>query len=129
MKTNHNEQEKQFIDMMTSMLSASILHVSDGNPGAIKALMEVINSTETQVLTQEERIAIMTALRDGNIHGADIYVFWSDICDKDLKCMAFIAKNTSSDLLVKACAVEDYSGRVLLKKQLSLYKSSNNETD
>lgn len=122
-------KEKSPKELMASLISAmmakSIMHLADNNPGSINALMAIINPTETQVLTPEERAGIMEALKDAKIHGTNIYVFWSDICDKDLKCMSYIAKNVPSTLLGEACSKQDYTGRILLGEYLDLYHSLN----
>lgn len=88
-----------------------LIKLSDGNPGAATCLVEILkNSTIGSTILQ-------TIIRL-DIKGTDIYVMWSDLCNKDLETMFKLCTKCPPDILKEACSKQDYSGRDLVKDYL-----------
>jgi hypothetical protein len=77
-----------------------------GNPGAMQFL------NECAMLKVPYPILAKLVLFD--IMGTDLYVLWSDICDKDMRKVKQLVENCPGDLLKDACSRQDYSGRKLV---------------
>lgn len=89
-----------------------ILQWSAGNPGAmmfLMSLMEPENGIKGITITQ-------TLEKAKSIRGTNLYVLWSDLCDKDLDKVEALCKNCPLDILEDACNRQDYSGRKLVEK-------------
>jgi len=87
---------------------------SQGNPGALTFLMEFLKSENTI-----KGIVIMDKLQKApSIRGANLYVLWSDLCDKDLDKVEQLCENCPTDILEDACSRQDYSGMDLVKNYL-----------
>lgn len=98
-------------------LPSAVAKMSDGNPGAMTTMMEMM--TKAQVIDPQNAMGGMhyiLLLDTFGIYGTDIYVLWSDICDKSMvKTLAVLtaAQRGKFDqaLLKEACSRQDYSGR------------------
>jgi len=84
--------------------------LAKGNPGAMQFLMRCA----------EENVpyAILSKLQLADITGPDMYVLWSDICDKDMNKVIHLVQNCPIILLSEACSKQDYSGREMVAKYL-----------
>jgi hypothetical protein len=91
----------------------AIIHLAQGNPGALKFLMELM-STEHMLIA----IPIAVKIDRCNILGTDLYVLWSDLCNKDMSLVNKLCLDCPDDILINACSKQDYSGRELVKKYL-----------
>lgn len=104
---NHNS-----ILQLTDSTTDVFTKMSKGNPGALRALMELSTAVPNGFL--------MILLFDSwGIYGSDIYVLWSDICGRDARKMACVLKATQmgefrSSTLKNACGRQDYSGKDLI---------------
>ena len=49
-----------------------------------------------------------------SIRGTNIWVLYSDLCDKDLNKVYWLCESCPSDILEDACSRQDYSGRALV---------------
>lgn len=92
-----------------------IIAIAKGNHGALNCIMGII---EGSISNSVAGLTIIPAIKEYEIFGDDLYVFWSDICNKDYQKMAKLCKTVPSDLLKEACSRQDYSGRNLLKDYL-----------
>lgn len=90
---------------------AQIMQLSQGNPGAMTFLMSIL---EPQHLV--DGLSIMPKIEECKIMGTDLYVLWSDLCDKDTSKVAELCRNTPNEVLIDACSRQDYSGRELVKE-------------
>lgn len=96
--------------------------MSDGNPGAINAMLEM----STVTMKEKHPLDVFYPLLglDGwGIYGTDIYVLWSDICDKDSEKAVKVIKAAQqglidSDLLKLACSKQDYSGKDMINMEV-----------
>lgn len=91
----------------------ALVSMSDGNPGAAVALSDLIKSDE------EGGLSMVLWLDQWGIYGTDIWVLYSDICDKDVKKMSAVIQATirrkfDEKLLKEACSRQDYTGRQLV---------------
>lgn len=99
------------IDLGGTNLDA-LVKMSNGNPGAVVALSELLKFNDSG-------LGLILWLDDFGIYGTDIYVLYSDICDKDVKKMSAVIRATAQrkfdkNILKNACARQDYSGRELV---------------
>jgi hypothetical protein len=52
------------------------------------------------------------------LRGTNLYVLWSDLCNKDIKLVSTLCQNCPKEILEDACNRQDYSGRELVAKYL-----------
>ena len=91
-----------------------IIQWSEGNPGALTFLMSI-----THPENAIKGILIIQKLEDAkSIRGTNLYVLWSDLCDKDISKVETLCKNCPTDILEDACKRQDYSGRELVSKYI-----------
>jgi hypothetical protein len=87
---------------------------SDGNPGAAVFLMGVFSNENVQYA-----LPIMLKLeRCKSIRGTNIYVMFSDLCNKDYAKTAELCKRCPDAILENACSRQDYSGKTLVEEYL-----------
>lgn len=85
---------------------------SKGNPGALQAFMGMING-DNIIHSLSITIRLETCK---SIRGTNLYVLWSDLCNKDYAIMSKLCKSEiSNEVLEDACNRQDYSGRELVK--------------
>ena len=82
-----------------------LVELTDGNPGTMHFLTS---------LTWE----LLNKVMDTNIKGADLYVLWSDLSNKDSVVVEKLIDNCPLDVLQDACSRQDYSGRKLVAEYL-----------
>jgi hypothetical protein len=90
--------------------------MSEGNPGALTCIIELIHLTN-------DGIGSILALDAYGIYGTDIYILWSDICDRNVNKMVNVLVATqqgklSSSVLKDACSRQDYSGKKMIPIEL-----------
>jgi hypothetical protein len=91
-----------------------IIEWAKGNPGALVFLMEFLKP-ENAVLG----IVIISKLDQlKSIRGTNLYVLWSDLCNKDLNKVEKLCKNCPDTILEDACSRQDYSGIELIEEYL-----------
>ncbi len=98
----------------------AVVKMSDSNPGAMKALMEIVTKAK-DIDKDDPMIGLSSVLMLDTlgIYGTDIYVLYSDICDRDLAKMLAIVRAVQlgffdGKLLQNACSRQDYSGREIV---------------
>ena len=95
-------------------METTIIKWSEGNPGALTFLMEFMIPGNFK-----RGVAIFSKLEPlASIRGTNLYVLWSDLCDKNLEKVEKLCKNCPNDILVDACSRQDYSGKKLISKYL-----------
>ena len=93
-----------------------ILQLSAGNPGAMDFLLKL---TLGDIADNIAGLTILPKIEKCNIKGTDIYVLYSDLCNKDIQLVAKLCKNCPDDVLKDACSRQDYSGRELIKQYIN----------
>lgn len=93
-----------------------LIDMSEGNPGALTCLVGIMQFEKTEDLVKG--IKIITTLKKLNITGTDIYVFWSDLSNKDYSIMYDLCEKCPEDVLKDACSRQDYSGIELVKEYI-----------
>lgn len=93
--------------------------MSEGNPGAMTALMEILSKGEKIDPDGMGGLGPILMLDTLEIYGTDIYVFFSDLCNRDVaKTIAVIRAVQfgffSGETLASACSFQDYSGREMV---------------
>lgn len=88
------------------------MQYSQGNPGAATFLMELFNNGEN--VSYQLPIAIKLE-QCPSLKGTNLYVLWSDLCNKDMEKVSHLCQNVPNDILEDACSRQDYSGRKLVE--------------
>lgn len=92
-----------------------IIEYSKGNPGAMTFLMELLKPENfISGITILQKLEEVKSLR-----GTNLYVLWSDLCNKDISKVVTLCNHCPNDILEDACSRQDYSGRNLIAKYLS----------
>lgn len=108
---------------LNDTLLTGIIKLSDGNPGAAVALCDICKvAEEIDTFLSKPKLSGMPYLLlidSLNIYGTDIYVLYSDICEKNAaKTMAVLRATRLNILeiskLKEACSRQDYSGKDLI---------------
>lgn len=99
----------------------ALVKMADGNPGAAVAIGQILKrANEIDPEMALGGLNYILLLDEYGIYGTDIYVLFSDICDKDLAKMLAVIRATQlgildPKLLSAACAQQDYSGKDIIK--------------
>ena len=81
------------ITLMDSGIDA-VMKMADGNPGAISAIMSIMeNHDSIDPQAAMGGIGALLLLDTWEIYGSDIYVLWSDKCDRDTRKMLMIMRS------------------------------------
>ena len=91
-----------------------VVEWSEGNPGALTFLMETMapgNDLGFQIIIP--KLKKLTTIR-----GTNLYVLWSDICDKDIGKVAQVLTACPDEMLEDACSRQDYSGKKIIEDYL-----------
>lgn len=100
--------------MMKPLLN-QIIEWSQGNPGAISFLSSLIDPKNIG-----DAVPIVIKLEEAkSIRGTNLYVLWSDLCERDISKVKALCKNCPTNILEDACSRQDYSGRLLVAEYLS----------
>lgn len=87
---------------------------SEGNPGALSFLCKVFLNSKPDFISA---IIIANKLKScSTLRGTNLYVLYSDLCDKDMEKVTFLCKNCPDNILEDACSRQDYSGRKLIEE-------------
>lgn len=91
-----------------------IIEWSKGNPGAVAFLTLLVQPENTP-----KAIPIVIKLEEAkSIRGTNLYVLWSDLCERDISKVEMLCKNCPTSILEDACSRQDYSGRKLVAEYL-----------
>lgn len=109
---------KNRIQLEDSKMSAA-MKMCEGNFGAMDALTQLMISDHVDPDNALGGLGPMLFLDTLQIYGTDIYVLYSDICDKDIVKMIAVLRATqmglfAESLLKDACSRQDFSGRDLV---------------
>ena len=106
---------------------SSVAKMSGGNPGAMQAMMEMIEGGEKiDPDSFMGGFGAILSLDTHEIYGTDIYVLHSDICERELSKTLAVLRSVqlgflSGTLLKNACSRQDYSGKKMIDVE-GLYK-------
>ena len=95
---------------------SQIIEWSKGNPGALSFLMDVYGNMRTSIA--QASIINAKLERCTSLRGTNLWVLYSDLCDKDMDKVTNLCKFCPDDILEDACSRQDYSGRKLVEKFL-----------
>lgn len=85
------------------------LEWAKGNPGAMSFLMELNRQDEETV-----KVITECLVRNYKIRGTNLYVLYSDLCNRDLEKVKELCENCPDAILTDACSRQDYSGKELV---------------
>ena len=94
---------------MENPYTEKIIAAIDGNIGAANAMRLMVHYGMYYVINK---------LLEYEIRGADIHVFFNDLCDKDPVVATVLINECPTDLLKDACSRQDRSGKKMVKKYL-----------
>jgi hypothetical protein len=100
-------------DDMPANVIMELAAMSKGNPGALTFLVNVMSLQPTASLVIMLKIVACKTLR-----GTDLYVLWSDLCNKDMERVVTLCTDCPDDILMDACSRQDRSGKELVKPYL-----------
>lgn len=108
----------------TSM--SAISKMAKGNPGAVSAMMSCLLDTKTDPDMFMGGLGNILDLDTLGIYGTDIYVLWSDICNKDTPKFIAVLRATqlgfiTGDILRDVAGRQDYSWKDMIDVE-DLYK-------
>lgn len=87
-----------------------IIKMADGNMGAIDFLMGLFDENNLRF-----SIPIVQKLKEcPTLKGTNLYVLFSDLCNRDYQKVMTLCKNCPNDILEDACSRQDRSGRALV---------------
>ena len=105
---------------LTDNVMSAMMKLSESNPGAMTAMMDMIEKGE-QIDPQSFMggLGALLSLDTLNIYGTDIYVLWSDICNKNTAHTLAVLRAVqlgifSGPTLQDACSRQDFSGREMV---------------
>jgi hypothetical protein len=91
-----------------------IIGWSKGNTGAMVFLMQLIDPENFK-----HALPILHKLEQcTSIRGTNLYVLYSDLCNKNLAVVEKLCKDCPSETLEDACSRQDYSGLALIAPYL-----------
>jgi hypothetical protein len=101
-------------------LQSIFIKMAEGNPGALTAMMQMFKATPT--VDPDDifgGLGVLLSLDSFGIYGTDIYVLFSDICDRDAAKTIAVLRATQLGLfsnvkLADACHRQDHSGREMV---------------
>lgn len=104
---------------LTDSIMDIVVKMSDGNPGAMSALMEMLKPNNIDPDNIMGGLGAILGLDTYGIYGTDIYILYSDICERKLPKMLAVLRACQLGLfdnntLADACSRQDYSGRELV---------------
>jgi hypothetical protein len=94
-----------------------LMEWADGNPGALTFLMGIFLSNDTSI---SDMALVAVKLKSyKTLRGTNIYVLWSDLCDKNNNKVFHLLRTCPQEVLEDACSRQDYSGIELIKEYLT----------
>lgn len=81
-----------------------LIEWSDGNPGALSFLCELIQTPDIM----DKVYPILESTK--SIRGTNLYILYSDLCGKDLNMVALLCEKCPKGILEDACNRQDRSG-------------------
>lgn len=98
----------------------TVIEAANGNPGALMCVLGLVKEANPI-----DGIKILMKIEELKITGTDLYVLFSDLCNKDYGLMAYLCSNVPNDVLKDASSRQDYSGRELVEKFVTEYGAMN----
>lgn len=88
-----------------------MLELAQGNPGALMFIIALMGYANP--------LKILTLINDSKtLRGDNLYVLYSDLCNKDMELVERLFENCPVDIIEDACSRQDYSGRKLVHDYL-----------
>ena len=110
---------KERLELTDSPLDM-IMKMMDGNPGAMGALTEMVQTGQSiDPDAWHSAFAHIFGLDSAGIYGTDIYVLWSDICGRNMAKMIAVLRakqmgHLAESVLKDACSRQDRSGKTMV---------------
>lgn len=109
---------KNRIQLKDSTMDA-VVKMCNGNLGAMHPLMQLLESDHVDPDNALGGIGVMLFLDSLCIYDTDIYVLYSDICDKDIVKMIAVLRAVQMGLFPSAvlkdvCSRQDFSGKEIV---------------
>lgn len=88
MRTEEHEQRIKLSDTGISAITKLV----DGNPGAIRALTELMKYRDAENPSGNGGFFAMLNIDSAGIYGPDLWLLYKDVCDHDIKKMSNVLK-------------------------------------
>ena len=103
---------------LTDTTMGVVIKMSEGNPGAMNVLMEMLNS-KIDIDNAFGGLGSILSLDSYGIYGTDIYILFNDICESDLAKTIAVLRSVQLGFLNQctlkdACSRQDRSGKNLI---------------
>lgn len=104
----------------------SFIKLSQGNPGALECIAMLCDSKQdlVQGTNLAKRTEILQFIDKYNLLGSDLYVFYADLCNKNLDVMHYIVANAPVGEIRQAASARDGSGIKIILPYLQAYNAS-----
>lgn len=79
---------------LTDTIMDIMVKMSEGNPGALTCLMEMIKKKDWYII-------MILHLDTLELYGSKLYMLWNDCCDRDLVKMELVLRNNQMGKLSK----------------------------
>jgi len=106
---------------LTDTPVTALAKMCDGNPGAMNALLKIVEESEkidpdTPSFMGLHYVLLLDTWR---IYGTDIYILYSDNCGRDMEKMIGLLRGCQlgflpESILQQACSRQDYSGKDMI---------------
>lgn len=67
--------------MSDNRLNGILINMSEGNPGSLRVLFEILEAKKNDILASLEVFSTLNAMR---LYGAHLYMLWNDCCGNDI---------------------------------------------
>ncbi len=105
---------------MKSEILLTLMRYASGNAGAFDFLTKLFTDHPAVGLHLIEKIDEIPTLK-----GANLYILYSDLCNKDMDKVLHLLTTCPNDILEDACSRQDYSGRGLVAPYLTTNEVNN----
>ena len=62
-------------------LNNILINMSEGNPGSLRVLFEILEAKKNDILASLE---VFSTLNDMKLYGSHLYMLWNDCCGNDI---------------------------------------------
>ena len=103
-----------------------VFKLSKNKPAAMNCLLTLVSTPDTRLLAASA--IIIDTIERLDITGTNLYVLYSDLCNKEVLLMEYLCQSVPAIILQEACNKQDYSSREMVAPYVEKYKALNLET-
>lgn len=99
---------------MEILSNPTVMALAKSNLGAMQFLIEL-----SWFDCEKLKMIVHKIKNSESLRGYNLYVLYSDLCEKDMDKVHQLFKNCPINVIEEACSRQDYSGRELVAEHLS----------